>query len=54
MNEKEIMKAIEEMRAEIRTLDERLVKVELKQEHIDEIMDRIAVLDSKIDELLSR
>lgn len=54
MTEMDIMKSVEEMRAEIRMLDRRLTEVELKQSKIDDIMDRIATLDSKIDELLSR
>lgn len=52
MNEEMILREIESMRAEIRLLDDRLTKVERDQCKIDEILDRIAVLDSKIDAIL--
>ena len=52
MNSDMAFKEIEALRAEIRTLDERLTKVESKQDKVDEILDRIAILDRKLNKLL--
>lgn len=52
MNNDKVMMEINALRAEIRELDKRLTTVEKKQDKIDEIMDRIAILDSKLDRLL--
>lgn len=51
MNDKVFME-IEVLRAEIRDLDKRLTQVENRQDKIDDILDRIAILDDKIDKLL--